>query len=105
MATGVKAHRPSRLTEDETLISFEDWKNNVIFYLNQDTKFQPFLKIDAGWSKTSEANEHRGQADAAGLLALNNFLGVIASLAPPLLHGDIIDDTTKLADIFNLIRT
>ena len=30
MATsGVKAHRPNRLTEDETLTSFEDWKNNL----------------------------------------------------------------------------
>ena len=30
---------------------------------------------------------------------------VIASLAPPLLHGDIIEDSTKLSDIFTLLRT
>ena len=36
---------------------------------------------------------------------MENFLGVIASLAPPLLHGDIVDDTTTLDDIFKLIRT
>ena len=104
MATGVKAHRPSRLTEDETLTSFEDWKNNSIFYLSQEASFKPFLKSDAAWKKTSEAVDHRGLADATQLQSLNNFLGVIASLAPPLLHGDIIDDTTNLSDVFILIR-
>ena len=41
MATGVKAQRPVRLSEEETLTSFDDWKNNLIFYLNQEKTFAP----------------------------------------------------------------
>ena len=105
MSTGVKAQRPQRLSEDESLTSFEDWKNNLVFYLNQEKTFAALLKSDATWTKTSDDDASRGRVDADGLFILNNFLGVIAGLAPPLLHGDIIDDTTKLDDIFNFIRT
>ena len=102
MATAVKAQRPVRLSEDETLTSFEDWKNNLIFYLNQEKSFEPFLKADAKWTKSSDADPNRGVKEE--VKSLSNFLGVIAGLAPPLLHGDIIDDTTKLDDVFKLIR-
>ena len=105
MSTGVKAHRPNRLTEEETLTSFEDWRNNLLFYLNQDTNFKKFLKSDATWDKASGTVDHRGLASSDELLHLNNFLGVIASLSPPLLHGDLIDDTTSLNDIFQQLRT
>ena len=88
MASGVKAQRPVRLSEDETLTSFEDWKNSLLFYLNQEKSFTDFLKSDATWKKVSDADPNRGVA-AADLPSLNNFLGVIAGLAPPLLHGDI----------------
>ena len=77
MSTGVKAHRPSRLTEEETLTSFEDWKNIIIFYLNQDNNFKKFLKSDATWQKSSANAEHRGLDSAESLLHLKNFLGVI----------------------------
>ena len=105
MATSIKVQRPSRLTEDETLTSFEDWRNNLIFYLNQDKKFKPFLETNKVWKKTAEEVDHRGLTDATEHLNLINFLGVIASLSPPLLHGDLIDDTTKFADIFKLLRS
>ena len=105
MSTSIKALRPGRLSEDETLTSFEDWKNNLIFYLNQDKTFAPFLKADATWKKSSDSESNRGLADGDAERSLNNFLGVIAGLAPPLLHGDGIDDLTKLDDIFNTIRT
>ena len=105
MATsGVKAHRPNRLTEVETLTSFEDWKNNSIFYLSQEVTFRPFLQAGATWRKTSENVQFRGLADAVKVQSLSNFLGVIASISPPLLHGDIVEETTKLCDVFDLIR-
>ena len=102
MTTSVKAQRPVRLSEEENLTSFEDWKNNLIFYINQEKSFASFLKPDARWTKASDADINRGVA-AEVLPSLNNFLGVIAGLAPPLLHGDIIDDSTRLDDILNLI--
>ena len=105
MATSIKVSRPTRLTEEETLTSFEDWKNNVLFYLNQDVNFQLFLKSSTSWTKRNVGTQHRGLASAAICQNLEQFLGVIASLSPPLLHGDIIEDSTKLSDIFTLLRT
>ena len=104
MSTGIKAQRPNRLTEEETLTSFEDWRNSLIFYLNQDTNFSKCLKSDAVWEKSSGSAEHRGLASEDELLHLRNFLGVIASSSPPL-HGDLIDDTKSLSEIFQQLRT
>ena len=80
MATSIKVQRPSCLTEDETLTSFEDWRNNLIFYLNQDKNFKPFLETNKVWKKTAEEVDHRGLTNATEHLNLINFLGVIASL-------------------------
>ena len=105
MATSVKVTRPNRLTNDETLTSFEDWKNNLKFYLSQDKDFAELLKETATWTKSSDADANRGRGDGASKQALDRFLGVIAGLAPPLLYHEIIDDTTKVADIFRLLRS
>ena len=51
MAMSLKVMRPNRLTDDETLTSFEDWKNNITFYLNQDKEFSEFLKETTSWLK------------------------------------------------------
>ena len=50
----VKAIRPNRLSEDETLTSFEDWRNNLEFYLHQDDDFTKFLDLNAEWKVTGE---------------------------------------------------
>ena len=105
MATSLKVTRPNRLTNDETLTSFEDWKNNLKFYLSQDKDFAELLKETATWTKSSDADANRGRGDGASKQALDRFLGVIAGLAPPLLYHEIIDDTTKVADIFRLLRS
>ena len=78
----MKAHRPKRLDENETLTSFEDWRNNLLFYLGQETKFALFLVPGISWGTAADSN-NRGLADATALRTLQNFLGVIASLAPP----------------------
>ena len=67
--------------------------------------FKPFLAADSVWAKKNSSAEHRGLSSAESLISLNQFLGVIASLSPPLLHGDIINDSTKLSDIYTLLRS
>ena len=54
MASAVKAIRPNRLTENETLSTFEDWLINLEFYLQQEKEFAVFLKADKEWRKKSE---------------------------------------------------
>ena len=97
--------RPSRLTENETLLTFEDWRNNLEFYFGQDKDFIKFLQTDASWNAVGDNANFRGLEDAESARHLNQFLEVIASLSPPRLHGDIINDTTKLSDIYKLLRT
>ena len=94
MTSSVKVTRPNRLTENETLTTFEDWRTNLEFYLSQEQKFQTFLQSNATWEKSDDASEHRCLESADILRNLNQFLGVIAALLPPLLHGDIINDFT-----------
>ena len=67
MSTGVKALRPKRLSENKTFTSFEDWRNNLIFYPNQDKNFQKFLKSDTIWEKSSSTIQHRGFESAGEL--------------------------------------
>ena len=105
MATSIKVMRPNPLTEGETLTSFEDWKNNLNFYLSQDKDLKRFLKPETTWSKTSADTSNRGLESEELHQHLSHFLGVIADLCPPLLYNDIIDDTTKTSDIFKLLRT
>ncbi len=104
MATSLKITRPNRLSNEETLTSFEDWKNNLIFYLSQDKDFMVLLKEETKWKKIADADPHRGRTSAGEKLILDRFLGVIASLSPPLLYHDIIDDTTCISDVFRLLR-
>ena len=101
----LKVTRPDRLTNDETLTSFEDWKNNITFYLTQDKDFAVLLKETTTWTKSSDADTNRGRSTPENRAALDRFLGLIASLAPPLLYHEIIDDTTSISDVFRLLRS
>ncbi len=105
MATSLKVTRPNRLTNEETLTSFEDWKNNLVFYLSQDKDFSTLLKEETRWKKISDSDPNRGRDSAEQKLILDRFLGVIAGLSPPLLYHDIIDDTTCISDVFRLLRS
>ena len=105
MAMSLKVTRPDRLTNDETLTSFEDWKNNITFYLTQDKDFAVLLKETTTWTKSSDADTNRGRSTPENRAALDRFLGLIASLAPPLLYHEIIDDTTSISDVFRLLRS
>ena len=103
--TSITITRPNRLAEDETLTSFEDWKNNLNFYLSQENNFKKFLKSDTVWTKASAGPAHRGLPSAEEYQHLLHFLGAIAGLCPPLLYNDITDETTIVSDVFKLLRS
>ena len=74
MAMSLKVTRPDRLTNDETLTSFEDWKNNITFYLTQDKDFAVLLKETTTWTKSSDADTNRGRSTPENRTALDRFL-------------------------------
>ena len=78
------------MTNDETLTSFEDWRNNVIFYLTQDKDFAGLLKETTKWTKVSDGDPNRGLASDAARQILDRFLDIIAGLDPPLLYHEMI---------------
>ena len=56
------------LSEEETLISFEAWRHNLVYRLNLDARFSIFLLDAVVWNKKS-----RAAADVRGLVADDAF--------------------------------
>ena len=102
------------LSENETLNSFEAWKNNLLFSLQLDNRFTAFLANDFTWNKKSRnAADTRGlTADAGenGLTAaqkciyLEMLLGQVANFAPIISRRQIINDSTSINSVWQTIK-
>ena len=110
-----KAPKPWKLTEEESFSSFTSWKNNLLYTLNQDENFRPFLVPDSTWQKRTAANPNRGLTDdptdtPKRLTAdqkvrnLTQMLGLISQWVPHYLAGDITNNSTNLESIWQFIR-
>ena len=75
MNAHIKVTKPNRLQEEETLTSFEDWKNNLKFYLSQNEIFKHFLNSETVWEKTSSGVPFRGLRNHEDCQHLQHFLG------------------------------
>ena len=98
------------LTTNETLNSFKNWKENLVYTLSLDKSFAPFLKNGVTWQKQSTVAPTRGLTDdAAGTqnaltaaekcATLNLMLGQIANYATIISRNHI-----SLNDIWDKIR-
>ena len=116
-------HRPKvipkqwYLSKNETINTFNNWKENQIYCLSIDEDFKPFLLATATWGKKTSANLTRGFMDDADDVAaeirktkeqkcatLELMLGQIANWATVITRNQITKDSTSLADIWNKIR-
>ena len=113
MATSTKSVKPWKLSEEETFASFTSWQQNMSYCLNLDKNCQPFLLPTSTWLKVSPANPFRGLNDDAGengltkeqkLVNLTFMLGYISQFTPHYLSNDIIQNSTSMTDIWNLVR-
>ena len=57
-----KAPKQWQLTKDETINSFENWKQNLLYVLSLDNNFAPFMENGFTWQKKSAAQPNRGLA-------------------------------------------
>ena len=114
MATNNRYVAPKQwsLCENETLNSFESWRNNLVYTLKLDTRFDPFIRDDFTWLKKScNAADTCGLVNdplddgVAGLTAaakcahLDMLLGQIANFAPIISRRQIVNDSTYISAV------
>ena len=116
MAT-VRAPKQWSLTKTETITSFESWRQNLVYTLNLDSNFAPFLVSGAQWEKKTRQSPHRGFQDDGETVQearrrtkeqkvtyLEMFLGQIANYAPIISRNTIVKNWTSVDSIWQSIR-
>ena len=100
-----RAPKQWQLTCNETITSFENWKQNLEYTLSLDANFVKFLGKDTTWQKKSAQNPHRGLTDDGEFTAvqrasqLDLMLGQIANYCPVISRNTIVKNSTGLAQI------
>ena len=112
-----RAPKQWQLTKNETITSFENWKQNLIYTLSLDNNFAPFLEDGTSWQKKTATNPTRGFTNDAAPIAerdrktaaqknaqLELMLGQIANYCSVISRNSIIKGCTSLNDIWQKIR-
>lgn len=112
-----RAPKQWQLTPNETLNTFKNWKENLVYTLSLDTSFKPFLKEGATWQKLTSVAPNRGLVDDGNdvpegsrkkkedkVASLNLMLGQIANYATIISRNQIVKNSTSLGDIWDCIR-
>ena len=118
MAHASRAPKQWKLEKKETLNSYNNWKENLLYTLSLDANFTIFLSNPAfTWSKATSADPNRGLTDDADtvpqdrrrtkeqkVIQLNLMLGQIANFATVISRNTIVKNSTSLGDIWSKIR-
>ncbi|XP_063962181.1 uncharacterized protein LOC135155833 [Lytechinus pictus] len=102
------------LSRYETPESFLEWKRSLMMNLCSYTDFLPFLSESISWQRKSKANTVRGFVDdsfdvaggktaAQKVVVLELMLGQISASCPIIARGSIVNKSTSLADIWDLV--
>lgn len=105
------------LTKVETVNSYENWRQHLLYTLSLDPNFLQYLEDGATWGKKTRANPHRNFVDddenvpeanrktrAQKVRTLELMLGQIANYAPIISRSTIVNNSTTLRDIWQIIR-
>ena len=117
MATS-KAPKQWSLQKDETLNSFNNWRENLLYTLSLDKNFALFLRPNAVWGAITGTDITRGLVDdgdevtdvtarltaAQKLAHLNLMLGQIANYATVIARNTITRQATSLDFVWSKIR-
>ena len=115
MANTQRAPKQWCLTKTETVNSFENWRQNLIYTLSLDTNFTQYITTDANWGKKCASEPNRGFTDddviaSGGRTALQQvymlelMLGQIANYCPVISRNTILKNSTSLSCIWQTIR-
>jgi len=105
------------LSKNETITSFENWRQVVIYSISLNKHFAPFLTNDAKWTISPSTTANRGlshdgndvpQADRRTAeqkcASLELMLGQIAVHAPIVSQRSIVKCSTSLSSIWQTLR-
>ena len=117
MASTHRAPKQWCLSKVETINSFENWKQNLIYTLSLDSNFAPFLAEGVMQRKKTKTQPLRGFMDdgksvpAAKCLTarqktnfLKLMLGQIANYCPIISRTTLVKNSTSLEFIWQTIR-
>ena len=114
-ANNYRAPKQRELTENESLQTFESWRQNLVFQLRSDTQFTPFFAPALTWTRKRRGLDNRGfqndPDDAENPLTaaqkttrLELMLEQIANFAPVVSRRSIVNDSTSLAYVWQALR-
>ena len=112
MASTHRAPKQWCLSKSETINSFENWRQNLLYTLSLDSNFAPFLAEGFMWGKKTKADLLRGFTDdgedvteANRLTAqqkvnfLELMLGQIANYCPIIARNTLVKNSTSIHSI------
>ena len=110
-----RAPKQWSLTKNESVNSFENWRQNLIYTLSLDPSFTKFLSPDKKWAKKTKAAPNRDFTDDDDQVAnartkeqksaaLDLMLGQIANFCPVIARNTIVRNSTSLEQIWQTIR-
>ena len=113
----IRAPKQWALTKNETITSFEAWRQNLQYTLSLDPNFAPFLVEGSTWLKKTSTTPLRGLEDdpetmpeaarrtaAQKLTHLELMLGQIANYCTVISRNSIVKNSTSINQIWQAIR-
>ena len=117
MASAPRAPKQWCLTKRETVNSFENWRQNLVYTLTLDPNFAPFLGDECSWARKTKSCALRGFTDDPASVPagsrksahqkasmLDLMLGQIANYCPIISRNSIVKNSISLNDIWGRIR-
>ena len=114
----IRAPKQWSLTKQETITSFEAWRQNLQYTLSLDPNFAGFLVDDVTWLKKTNAQPLRGfQNDGEDVAEANRrtaaqkcthlelMLGQIANYCQVISRNTIVKNSTSIKSIWQSIRS
>ena len=112
-----RAPKQWSLTKNETITTFEAWRQNLQYSLSLDANFVPFLADNFTWLKKSSTAPNRGlEPDGDDVpttrrrtafqknLHLELMLGQIANFCPVISRSSIVKNSTSIRSVWQAIR-
>ena len=113
----IRAPKQWSLTENETITTYESWRQNLLYHLSLDKNFASYLADGEQWEKKTSANPYHGLADDDDNIPVRNrltrvqknthlelLLGQIANFCPGIARNVFIKECTSLDEVWQKIR-